>query len=109
VRQTLQQTFPHVSLVLDAPVQMQRELTQLLKVSGTLSPSDLEAQLGTIAQSSVEPRPYPTEIAFNNNEGRFGAWRGSEESLNAVIQTMERAGWQVRIEGTDMLVRPPMP
>ena len=71
--------------------------------------SDLEAQLGTIAQSSVEPRPYPTEIAFNNNEGRFGAWKGSEESLNAVIQTMERAGWQVRIEGTDLLVRPPLP
>ncbi|MDO8905468.1 type II secretion system protein GspL [Hydrogenophaga sp.] len=108
-RQTLQQTFPHVSLVLDAPVQMQRELTQLLKVSGMLSPADLESLLGTIAQSSVEPRPIPAAIAYSNNEGRFGAWRGSEESLNALIQAMERGGWQVRIEGSDLFIRPPMP
>ncbi|MBA4264405.1 MAG: general secretion pathway protein GspL [Comamonadaceae bacterium] len=109
VRQTLQQTFPHVSLVLDAPIQMQRELSQLLKISGTLSPGDLENQLGVIAQSSPEPRPFPTTIAYSDNEGRFGAWRGSEDSLNALIQSMERVGWQVRIEGGDMFVRPPMP
>ncbi len=109
VRQTLQQTFPHVSLVLDAPVQMQRELSQLLKVSGALAPGDLENQLGVIAQSSVEPRPFPTSIAYSDNEGSFGAWRGSEESLNALIQAMERVGWQVRVEGSDMFIRPPMP
>lgn len=109
VTRTLQQTFPHVTLVLDAPVQMQRELSQLLKQSGTLSPGDLENLLATIAQSSNEPRPFPTTVAYGNNEGRFGAWRGTEEAQLTLRQNLERSGWQVYLEGSDMLLRPASP
>ncbi len=109
ISQTLQQAFPHVSLVLDAPVQMQRELSQLLKQTGTLSPDDLENLLAAIAQSSREPRPLPATITFGNGEGRFGAWRGGEEALLALRQNLERGGWHVRQEGNEILLRPTTP
>ena len=38
VQQTLQGSFPQVTLVLDAPVQMQRELARLQQASGALTP-----------------------------------------------------------------------
>jgi general secretion pathway protein L len=109
VAQTLQQTFPHITLVLDAPVQMQRELSILLKTTGTLSSADLENQLAVIAQSAGEPRPFPTTIAYSNSEGRFGGWRGPGEALTALRETLERNGWQVRLEGEELTLRPSMP
>ena len=46
----LQSRFPEVSLVLDAPVQMQRELDRLRRASGALSLNDLESQLASLGQ-----------------------------------------------------------
>jgi general secretion pathway protein L len=109
VNQTLQQAFPHVTLVMDAPVQMQRELALLLKRSGALSPGDLENLLATLTQFSGEPRPLPTTITYGNNEGRFGAWRGNEQALAALRQNLERAGWLVHQEGSEIIIRAAAP
>lgn len=109
VAQTLQQTFPHVTLVLDAPVQMQRELSLLLKSSGTLSTGDLESQLAGVAVASGAPDTIPTTIAYRNDESRLGGWRGSPETLNALVQVLERNGWQVRIEGSELVLKAAQP
>lgn len=107
VQQTLQSTFPQVTLVLDAPVQMQRELARLQQASGALSPGDLETLLAAIDQASAGESLVPTEIEYTQGEGRFKGWRASEDQLRALQQSLQRAGWRVRFDGNELALRPP--
>lgn len=109
VRQTLQQTFPQVTLVLDAPVQMQRELVRLQQSSGALSQGDLETLLGAIDQASGGEAFTPTTVNYAPGDGRFSGWRATEDQLRALQQTLERGGWRVRFDGNELAVSPPAP
>lgn len=93
IRQTLQRTFPDVGLVLDAPVQMQRELTRLQQASGTLSGQDLEGMLAFIA--ATEPGASLSSIDFLTGEARLGIGGLPEDRLMALQQAMASRGWQV--------------
>ncbi|MDT4874321.1 hypothetical protein FQZ97_1096150 [compost metagenome] len=105
VRQTLQQTFPKVTLVLDAPLQMQRELASLLQAKGALSGGDLEALLGALAQSSTGAPIAPRSIEFTPGEARFAAWSAPEEQLRQLQQTLERNGWRAALDGNVLTLR----
>ncbi|MCW5655652.1 type II secretion system protein GspL [Hydrogenophaga sp.] len=109
LQQTLQGTFPQVTLVLDAPVQMQRELARLQAASGALSPGDLETLLAAIDQASGGEALVPSAIEYTQGEGRFKGWRASEDQLRALQQTLERGGWRVRFDGNEVALRPPEP
>lgn len=109
VRQTLQQTFPQITLVLDAPVQMQRELVRLQQSSGALSQGDLETLLGAIDQASGGEAFTPTTLTYAPGDGRFSGWRATEDQLRALQQTLERSGWRVRFDGTELAVSPSAP
>ncbi len=107
VRQTLQQTFPQVTLVLDAPVQMQRELARLQQASGALSSGDLETLLGAIDQASGDELLTPSRIAYTTGDGRFSNWRATETQLSALQRALERSGWRVRWDGGELTINPP--
>ncbi len=107
IQQTLQSTFPQVTLVLDAPVQMQRELARLQQASGALSPGDLESLLAAIDQASGGEGLVPSAIEYTQGEGRFKGWRASEDQLRALQQSLERGGWRVRFDGNEVALRPP--
>lgn len=107
VRQTLQQGFPHVTLVLDAPVQMQRELTRLQQASGALSAGDLETLLGAIDQASGGAPLLPTTLHHTPGEGRLSGWRATEAQLRTLQLTLERSGWRVRLDGGELTINPP--
>jgi general secretion pathway protein L len=51
VRSVLTQTFAHVKVVVDAPVQMERELARLRQAAGALSAQDLEPLLALSARA----------------------------------------------------------
>ena len=51
VRSALTETFPQVKVVVDAPVQMERELALLRQSAGSLSPRDLEPLLAAAADA----------------------------------------------------------
>ncbi|MDO9438367.1 type II secretion system protein GspL [Hydrogenophaga sp.] len=107
VVQTLQKTFPQVTLVLDAPVQMQREVARLQQASGALSAGDLETLLAAVDQASAGDALTPSAIAYNTGEGRFSGWRATEEQLRALQQTLEQSGWRARFDGNELALRPP--
>lgn len=109
VVQTLQKTFPQVTVVLDAPVQMQREVARLQQASGALSAGDLETLLAVIDQAAAGEALIPSVIAYGTGEGRFSGWRASEDQLRALQQSLERNGWQVRFNGNELALRPPQP
>jgi general secretion pathway protein L len=107
VRQTLQQTFPQVSLVLDAPVQMQRELVRLQQAAGALALGDLETMLGAIEQASNGESFTPSTVNYTTEDGRFAGWRATEDQVRALQQTLERSGWRVRFDGNELAMSPP--
>lgn len=109
VTQTLQKTFPQVTLVLDAPVQMQREVARLQQASGALSAGDLETLLAAIDQAAAGEALIPSVIAYSTGEGRFSGWRASEDQLRALQQTLERSGWRARFNGNELALRPREP
>ena len=109
VHQSLQQTFPQVTLVLDAPVQMQRELVRLQQAAGALSLGDLETLLGAIDQASGRENLSPSTLTYAPGEGRFAGWRATEDQVRALQQTLERAGWRVRFDGNEMAISPSAP
>lgn len=109
VQQMLQTSFPQVTLVLDAPVQMQRELARLQQASGALTPGDLEALLTAIDQAANGESMVPSSIEYTQGEGRFKGWRASEDQVRALQQSLERNGWRVRFDGNEITLRPPEP
>ena len=107
--QTLQRSFPQVTLVLDAPLQMQRELTRLQRASGTLAHGDLEAMLGVLGQATDDPAAALSSIDFSSAEGRFTMTPGSEDALPTLQQTLQRSGWQAQLKDTELTLRPATP
>lgn len=108
LRDTLRQTFPEVQVVLDAPLQMERQLSALQQATGAASARDLEAMLSAVG-SAVAPQQTLSEITYGAGEARLqglklGADEGSEFSnrLRALGYTARRDpdGWVVRPENT---------
>lgn len=109
VRQTLQQTFPNVTLVLDAPLQMQRELAQLQQASGNLSTSDLETMLASLAQVAPSDSVKPASILYSAGEGRFEQWTAAEDQVRSLQQALSANGWQTNFDGSMLSLRPAQP
>lgn len=109
VKQTLQQTFPQVTLVMDAPLQMQRELALLQQASGSLSGSDLETMLAALAQATPGAPVAPASIDYSAGETRLSQWKAPEEQLRSLQQALEASGWQARFDGSVLSLRPVQP
>lgn len=99
VRQLLQQSFPQVTLVLDAPAQMRREVARLQQASGTLGAGDLETQLSALGQTLPDARSWPTRIQFDNGQAQFGAWQAEGVTPERVVQSLRTSGWQAAWDG----------
>lgn len=103
LKQVLTQTFPSVTLVVDAPLQMQREVDALKQKSGAVSNTDFEPLL--VALSSVLPvaaaNAVPTQLHFANQSLRIHGMRFDSASANAQLKAR---GYQLRDEGNDVWV-----
>jgi general secretion pathway protein L len=102
LRSTLLTTFPQVSLVLDAPVQMQRELGRLQQASGALSARDLETLLTALAQVAPTHLPPPSVLVYADGELRLSEWAADEQTLRELALALERNGWRTRLDGTEL-------
>ncbi|MFZ4285999.1 type II secretion system protein GspL [Variovorax sp. HJSM1_2] len=109
VRSTLVQTFPHVKVVVDAPVQMERELVLLRQATGASTGHDLEGMLSALGTASVSVESFAlTGVEFN---GSTGVFRGTglepaREQLAGLLATM---GFQAKTEGDQLTLQPAVP
>ncbi len=108
-RQTLTETFPNVTLVIDPPVQMQREVARLQQASGHLASGDMETLLGAIDRAAGTEPITPTRIAYDANGLRLSGWRAGEERVRALQQSLQAAGWRTRFDGNELTLQPPQP
>ena len=91
VRNTLTSTFPGVQVVVDAPLQMAREVALLQQTSGTPTGRDIETMLATFS-ASAPANTVPSGIEFVAGELRL---RG----LTLQPQEIEQLAFKLKAQG----------
>ena len=101
-KQVLQTTFPRVPVIVDAPVQMQRELDMLRSNSGALSAADLEALLA--ASATISSMPNAKSLEYQDKQLRITGLDLNPEALSDAQQSLEASGYQLQREGADLIL-----
>lgn len=105
VRNVLMQTFPGTQVVIDAPVQMEREVAALRQATGATSGGDLETILGALASSLPAERTIAA-IDYAAGEMRLRGLELGEAELANLSSQLQGRGFSVRSEGAGVVVRP---
>ena len=95
VKSVLQQTFPHISLVLDAPLQMQREVDRLQRLQGQTGQADLDVFLSDFSLSAPAGIGL-TAIQYSSTEIQATLGGANDAHLPALRDALQRKGWQTR-------------
>lgn len=101
--QMLKDTFPQVRLVVDAPVQMQREVLALQQGAGLAQAADLDSQLQALS-GHWSGQPLPTKLDYRAGELRLS------ELPAATLQQLSQVPWgqmgyELRTEGGQAVLR----
>lgn len=103
MQRTLTQTFPSVKVVVDAPVQMEREIAALRQATGATSGRDLEAMLGALAMA-LPPQNTIGAMDYANDELRVrGLTLGPDEARN-LAAAMKTRGYNAAVNGDTLVV-----
>jgi len=103
VRAVLTGTFPSVRVVVDAPTQMQRELTRLRQASGVASNSGAEALLAAVG-AVLPPGRSAQAVEFSGTELRLVGLQLAEDEAGPLIAELRNVGIDTRIEGEALLL-----
>ena len=104
VRGALTTTFPQVKVVVDAPVQMERELTLLRQKAGSVSPRDLEPLMAAAGGALPDGR-VPSAVEFAPGELRLRGVTLAPDEESVFNTRLQAAGYRARIEDGTLLVR----
>ena len=100
----LTQTFPSVKLVVDAPVQMAREVAVLQQATGGVAALDLEPMLVALAASLPQGR-VPNALDYSAGQLRLRGLNLSADELSGLSNTLAPRGYSARNEGDLLLVQ----
>ncbi|MDD2924317.1 type II secretion system protein GspL [Rhodoferax sp.] len=104
IRAVLTDTFAKVPVVVDAPLQMAREVAALRRASGSAAGSDLESLLSSF--STLAPASYvPTTIEFAANELRLGGPAMTAQEQARVTAGLKAQGLMASVQGDQWLIR----
>ena len=104
IRNQLVQTFPKVALVVDAPVQMEREVAALRQATGAVSSLDLEPMLATVAENLSVAR-VPSAIEYASSELTLKGFQLPAAEANVLTQGLTAAGYASRVDGDSWVIR----
>lgn len=104
-RSVLTQTFPNVRAIVDAPLQMEREVAALRQLTGAASGRDLESVLGVLA-SAAPPGRTATAIEYTGNELRVRGLAANESEAQPLLQGLRAQGYAAQLQGDLLVVRP---
>lgn len=97
IGQVLTQTFRHIPVVVDAPLQMQRELARLRQASASLSPSDLESLLAAAA-SALPEQALAQTLHYQDGQLQLQGLTLSTEQSNALEQRLRALGYRAQVQ-----------
>lgn len=104
IQNTLTQTFPSVKVVVDAPLQMQREVLALRQATGASSAFGLEAALNAIATVGPAGRTV-SAIDMANGEIRLKGLEPSAQEVSVLSARLKGQGYALLGEGDVLLVK----
>ena len=105
VRGILTQTFPRIQAVVDAPVQMERELALLRQAAGSMARRDLEPLMAA-AGAALPAARLPGQIEYAGGELLLRGMELPPEELAAVNQRLAADGYAARSQDGALLLRP---
>jgi general secretion pathway protein L len=103
VQQVLRDTFPQVRVIVDAPVQMEREVAALRQQTGVASARDLDALLAALA-SALPAGRTPSALEYGGGQLRASGLALSGEDLRGVVAHLKTLGYSGSNEGDILLV-----
>lgn len=104
VEQTLTQTFPQVKVVVDAPVQMEREVAALRQSTGAASGRDLEAMLAALGLATPADRSLMA-IEYSPGEARLKGLRLDASQLAGLSTQLSALGYTAQLDGETTIIR----
>ncbi len=104
VRDTLTATFPQVRVVVDAPAQMEREVSALRQATGAPAPADLESLLGALAR--LPEAGSVTDIDYANGQLRLRGTGGTSGAWQAAAPALRNQGLVAQLQGEWLQVKP---
>jgi general secretion pathway protein L len=105
LRTLLTQTFPQVRVVVDAPLQMEREVAALRQATGVASERDLETMLAA-AGSALPAGRVPGSIEFAAGEAKLKGLQLSPQEGSSLSLQLKNRGYAARVEGDTAIIRP---
>jgi general secretion pathway protein L len=105
IRRTLTQTFPQVKVVVDAPVQMEKEFASLRQATGTTSGRDLETMLGALSAASPPGRAV-SGVEYSPGESRVKGLAFTPDEVRAVVAALKSQGFAATMQGDALVITP---
>ncbi len=102
--QLLRETFPQTQVVIDAPVQMAREVERLSLASGQLSASDLEPMLAALGRALPAELIAPEQWTYQSGQLRLQGFKPSAAQQQALQQALAAGGYGWRADGDAWLI-----
>ncbi len=105
VRDTLTRTFPNVKAVVDAPVQMEREVAALRQLTGVSTGRDLESMLAALSQAAP-PGRFVASIDYNGTQLRAKGLNLTSDEARIVGLNLKSLGYGATPEGDTLVLQP---
>lgn len=105
IRRTLTQTFPNVKVVVDAPLQMEKEVAALRQATGATSGRDLEAMLGALSTASP-PTRVVSGLEFSQGELQVKGLAYTPDEARAVAAALKSQGFSANLRGETLAITP---
>ncbi len=100
----LTQTFPQVRLVIDAPLQMEREVAALRQATGATSGGDLEAMLGVLGTAAPADRSA-SALDFLAGEVKVKGLQLTAQEASSLTDQLKGQGYAARQDGDTLVVK----
>jgi general secretion pathway protein L len=104
VRNTLTSTFPGVQVVVDAPIQMAREVAALQQMSGTPTGRDIETMMALFG-ASAPPNTVAGEIEFAAGELRLRGLTLQPQEIEQIALKMKAQGYLATPDRDSLLIK----
>jgi len=104
IRELLTSTFPQVRVVVDAPLQMAREVAVLQQASGVATGRDMETMLGALAVV-VPVNTVPAAIEFVAGELRLKGLNLKPEDFSTASFKLKSLGYGASAEGDALVIK----
>ena len=104
IANTLTSTFPDVRVVVDAPFQMARAVTDLQRQSGVVTAADMEVILGRL-QSAAPDLQVPAAIEFIAGELRLKGLGVAADAIAVIASKLQTQGYAVQLDGNDLVIK----